>query len=433
MLRWFLAVMTATAVAHAQEARIQAETYRLDNGLEVLLHQDSSVPMVVIQLWYRTGSKDEGGGPKGLAHLFEHMMFKGTHRYPDREYDKIIESSGGRNNAFTSRDVTGYHIAVPREHLEKMLELEADRMVGLAMQKPSLESELEVVKEERRMRTDNSPMGAAYEKVTELLYEGSPYEWPPIGSMKDINSITFDHADAFYRRYYAPNNAVLSIVGDFEPARVRRWIERYFGELKVSQIADFQWQEPKKNRGPRVARLIKKVDAPLFMLAYQSFAEQDPDNPALEALADILGKGTSSRLHQKLVYEKKWATGVQIFPMSEKYSGGFLIMVNMKDASRTRAAQDLIRAELHRLKTQFVSASELEKVKVGMEKAVIDGLKTFMGRSQVLAHYQTMYGDYRKIYEHIAAFDRLQVQDLQRVAKRVFDRRGEVLVEVVSK
>ena len=430
---WQLLIATCLAQSLGSPSiQFPVEKQKLDNGLTVLLQKDNSIPITIVQLWYHVGSRQEGGGPKGLAHLFEHMMFKGTKNHPGKEYDQLVESSGGKNNAFTTHDHTAYYVLAPSKKLETLLALEADRMTGLALDSESLKKELEVVKEERRMRTDNSPMGTAYEKIYEGLYKGSEYGWPVIGSMQDISSITLNDAEKFYRTYYAPNNATLVIAGDINVSQTLRWVKKYFGAIPRSDIPSFQWHPPQEIKKSQLVEVKKKVESPILMLAMPSAPETSEDTPALDLLAYILFRDPSSRLYKKLVYEKKWASAVSISSYGEESSGTFMITANLKSKDKLEDARNLIMNEVSQLKKKMISAAELEKVQVQTTKDFIDVLKTGFGRARMLAFYDVTYGDYARLFQKPAEYDRVTPKDISRVANKYLNFDKGLVVKVVS-
>jgi len=231
-LTQILLLVVFTVPVSAQIKEFSVDKYRLKNGMTVLLHQDSSLPIYSLHLWYDVGSSDEEQNRTGLAHFFEHLMFKGTKKNKEGVYDDLIEENGGSNNAFTTRDYTGYYVEMPAGTLETVLKLEADRMTNLSFSKDKIKREREVVKEERRLRVENSPFGLAFESLFAQGYNKSAYKWPVIGSMRHLERSSVSDFKTFYERYYAPNNAVLVIAGDFRKSKAKRWIKKYFGSLK---------------------------------------------------------------------------------------------------------------------------------------------------------------------------------------------------------
>lgn len=429
---WILLCAVGASATSGPKIEFPVVDYKLDNGLRVILQPDSSVPLAVVQLWFRVGSKDEGGGPQGLAHLFEHMMFKGTKRFPKGKYEHVIEVNGGQNNAFTSRDITGYHVQIPSAKLESILEIEADRMTGLVMEKDSLDRELEVVKEERRMRTDNVPTGIAVENLFNTFFKGSPYGWLPIGSMADINSINMTHAESFYRTHYAPNNAVLVIVGDIGIEKTKYLVQKYFGGLMPSKLPDLKWQDPVARKAPVRLSVKRKVEAPLLFMAFPGVKAESTDHPALELAGDILGRGTSSRLYRELVYKRKLVTSVSVGPDSDEYAGVFIVFATLRDRKNLAEVRRVIDAELRAMRAKMVSDAELRKVKVQSEKDYLDSLKTFMGRSEELASFEITFGDYKKLFSRPAEYDAVTAAKIKEVANKYFDFKRSVSVEVVS-
>lgn len=240
MFRWlFLSVLISfsaqaelpTQVSIADQIRFPVEKYQLSNGLTVLLHEDHSAPIISIHQWFRVGSANEHPGRTGIAHFFEHLMFKGTPKYPNRELDRQIQANGGTNNAFTTRDYTGYYENMPSGKLELILDIESDRMRNLGFDEKEIKNEREVVKEERRYRVENNVYGYLHENVFETVFRVHPYRWPVIGYMRDLNATSIDDLKEFYRVFYAPNNAVLVITGDFKSSQAKSLIEKYYAKI----------------------------------------------------------------------------------------------------------------------------------------------------------------------------------------------------------
>jgi zinc protease len=282
------------------------------------------------------------------------------------------------------------------------------------------------------MRVDNSPQGIAFEKLFGAVHGGTQYEWPPIGSMDDISSITIDHAEKFYRTYYAPNNAVLVIVGNLDIEKTQELVKKYFGSIPSSKIPEFNWQAPKGRLKAQTITLRRKVESPILMMTFRSGPETGKLQPTADLVSDVLAQGTSSRLYRKMVYEAKIAVGVQASAYGEQHSGSFLVIANLRDKKFLPQAKKMIADELKNLQLKAVSENELAKVKVQIEKEYIDLLKTYMGRSRYLAHFEVMYGDYRKLFSRAEEYQKVTTKSIRDFALQTFKPNQMIVTEVVG-
>lgn len=291
--------------------RLDIHEHRLSNGLRLLMLEDHKAPVVTFQVWYQVGSKDERPGLTGVSHFLEHLMFQGAKKYGTGEFDKVLTRNGGQNNAFTTEDYTAFYEVFASDRLPLAFDLESDRMQGLLLPPDKVVSEKNVVKEERRWRTENSPTGAVWEDLMALSFEAHPYHWPVIGWMSDLDAMSRDQILAYYRTYYRPDNAIVVVVGDFDTATAIRLAEKYYGRLPA-QGGNFPRNptvEPPQN-GERRAELIKNVQSPVVMAAYHVPAAGNTDLYALDLLDTILSSGESSRLYHELVYKQRVAQQV---------------------------------------------------------------------------------------------------------------------------
>ncbi|HYD48050.1 MAG TPA: pitrilysin family protein, partial [Terriglobales bacterium] len=279
----------------------------LDNGLKVLLLEDHKAPVGVVQLWYKVGSRNERPGFTGLAHVLEHMMFKGTKRYGPEEYSRIIKRNGGNENAFTSNDATTYFATLANDRLDIALELEADRMQNLSFAESEFTPELQVIMEERRMRVDNSPVGVMFEALRANAYLAHPYQWPVIGWMTDLEQATRSDALAFYKTHYQPNNAVLVAVGDFRNDDILERIEKHFGDIPAGTPPPVVRAIEPAQEGERRVTVRRAAELPYVAMAFHVPELGHADAYALEVAAAVLAGGRSSRLYEDLVYKRRLA------------------------------------------------------------------------------------------------------------------------------
>lgn len=401
------------------------EKYKLDNGLTVLLYKDSSAPVISYHTWVRVGSKDEEKGYTGIAHLFEHLMFKGSKKYSNKDYERILKEIGASNNAFTSRDYTGYYVNSPSEHLETVMDLEADRFKNLILTDENLKSEREVVKEERRYRVENRVEGIVFEAINELAYTVNSYKWPVIGYIADLDNINLSKAKEFYKTYYSPNNAVLVIAGDFDVSKVKKYVSQYYGDFKEQEIKRPTYPEEPVQKKSRETVFYKDIQSDYLTISFVVPSLLSPELHAVELLGEVLGKGESSRLHKKLVYQMQIATSVFSFVMSNIHSSMFQIHVKLKPSKNKIEADKLknqalatIWSELFSLRSYNVAAKELLKSQNKIMKEHVDSLKTIDGKAYGLAMNETVLGDYQRLFSDLDTYRRLRVQDLKLVAEK---------------
>ena len=285
----------------------QVVEHKLKNGLKVLLLKESRAPIITIQLWYRVGSRNERLGKTGISHLCEHMMFKGTAKYGPKVFSREVGRVGGSDNAFTGRDYTAYFETGPKDQLKKWLEMEADRMKGVNVDEKNFELEKKVVIEERRMRTEDDPGSFMQEAAMAATFEAHPYQWPVIGWLHDIESISLEDYQNYYHRYYQPNNCTLVVVGDIEPQEAMKEIEAAFGELPAGPEPPKVTAKEPQQYGERRVEVHREAQFPSILMSYHVPNWQDPDAYPLELLNRILSQGRSSRLYNSLIYKKKLA------------------------------------------------------------------------------------------------------------------------------
>jgi zinc protease len=397
--------------------QLPVEKYELKNGLTVLLHPDKSIPSVSIQQWFKVGSKDEVEGRTGLAHFFEHMMFKGTPKFPKDTWGKFLNGKGADVNAFTSNDYTGYYINAPAEHVELLLQIESDRMRNLLLDPKEVTSEREVVKEERRMRYEDNIDGGIREKMASLMFEKLPYKWLPIGSMTDLNAASMDDLHAFYKTYYSPNNAVLVVAGAFDPAAVKGWIEKYYGGLPREVIKRPKITQEVPQKKERKAVIEREAQAPTVAIGYRLPDLRSPDHYSLDLLSIILGQGQSSRLYRQLVYHNQVALNTYASSWGQTLAGQFSVYASLKPKMDPDKVAEMIENQVEALRETTVSQKELDKARNLFLKDYVDGLKRISGRARILASYETLLGDYTRIFSDLKEYQKVTPKDIQRVAR----------------
>lgn len=428
-----------SGVAFSEEVDISnkiqfpVEKYVLDNGMTVLLSEDHSSPVVSLQQWYRVGSNNEKPGMTGIAHFFEHLMFKGTSKYPPGEFDRIIQANGGSNNAFTTRDYTGYYVNIPSGKLDLLLDIESDRMVNLLFNPKAIQSEREVVKEERRLRTENSVAGSMNEAMFSSVFKVNNYRWPVIGYMKDLNETGIDKLKQFYKTYYSPNNSVLVIVGDFQTTRVKKWIEKDYGHLKSQDIPPLKPPVEPVQKAMRTVTLKKEVQSPSVAIGYQAVSAGTKEQYAMDLLAAILGSGASSRLYKELLYKKQEVLSIDASSFTPKYPGIFEISATLKPGVKISRVVNDIEKQVEKMRTHLVSDKELEKVKNQVLMSFVDSLKTIFGKAQALALNEILFHDYRDLFADLNKYQSVTREDIREIARKYLGPNQRSIVKVIKK
>ncbi|MBI4606596.1 MAG: insulinase family protein [Planctomycetes bacterium] len=429
-----LLAMECTLV-FAQE--IPFTRFELPNGLTVILHEDHRLPLVSVNLWYHVGSKDEPPGRSGFAHLFEHLMFMGTEKVPYPQFDVVMETSGGSNNATTSEDRTNYFETGPRELLDTFLYLEADRMasLGASMTAEKLEAQRKVVRNERRQSYENRPYGKAYLEIPSRMYpQGHPYHQPVIGSHEDLEGATVDDVKELFRRFYFPRNASLAIAGDFDPAAARRLVEERFGAIPSGPPVEHAPAAPpaRLEKEERLT-LEDSVELPLTIYTWHSPAVYKDGDADMDVLASVLGGGKSSRLYRALVYEKQLAQEVEVYQESKHLGSRFSIVAY----TRAGASQDALEAEtdrqVERLQAEGPTPREVQRARNRIETTFWQALEGLGERADWLNRYQFHFGDPGALRRDLARYERVTPETVKEWARRTLLRDARLVLRVVPR
>jgi zinc protease len=431
-------VFAAAAGAGAQEIpRLKFEKYTLPNGLEVILHEDHSTPIVSVNTWYKVGSGDEKPGRTGFAHLFEHIMFMGSQHVPVGEFDKLLESAGASNNGSTTEDRTNYYENLPSNALPLALWLDADRMGYLlpTMDLAKLNLQRDVVKNERRQSYDNVPYGRADETILAVLYPKShPYSWPVIGSMADLSAASLDDVKDFFRTYYAPNNATISIAGDFNPAEVKRLVAKYFGGIPRGPKLPARPSLPTV-KVPKDTFLVleDKVQLPRVFYTWPTVKEYNVDEAPLDVLAAVLASDKNSRLYKRLVYELQTAQSVSAYQQSGRLAGVFQIDMLAKPGNKPVDLDKVVREEVQKIIDGGITTRELQRVKNSYKSQFLNRLASiggFGGKANLLNQYNYGVGTPDYVQQDAARYQRVTRADVQRVARKYLSTPKIVLTVV---
>ena len=422
-----------TASAGADTLRLPFETYSLPNGLTVILSPDKTTPTVAVNVWYKVGSKNEDPGRTGFAHLFEHVMFTGSGNVPYGIHDKLTEGVGGSNNGTTNNDRTTYFETVPSNYLESALWLEADRMGYLldALDLAKLNAQRDIVKNERRQGVDNQPYGRAREILIHATYPpGHHYSWDVIGSMADLSAASEEDVKNFFRLYYAPNNAFLALVGDFEPTRAKAWVAKYFGDIPRGKPITRPKVEPVVLSAEKRLVYEDQVQVPRLYVQWPTIGENDDDRFALDVLGTILTGARTARITKALVYDEQAAAAVSARQSTNEDVGEFVLTITPRPGHALTNLEAAADAIIERLKTEGPTAQEIQKATAGEELNFIRSLESNLGKALRLSDGAGYHGDagyfrteYRKTLGVTAA-------DVKRVANKYLTR-GRVVLSVV--
>ncbi len=418
----------------AQSLRVPYTSCTLPNGLEVILHEDHSLPVVAVNTWYHVGSADERPGRTGFAHLFEHIMFMGSQHVPTGEFDRLLEAAGADNNASTTEDRTNYYESGPSNALSLMLWLDADRMGFLLPEITAEKVDIQrgVVQNERRQSYENRPYGLAEENILERLYPSDhPYHWPVIGSMADLSAATLEDVRGFFRTYYAPNNATLAIAGDITPRDARRLAERYFGDIARAPAPTRTPPPPATLAADVHAVLEDRVQVPRVYDAWhtiKAFAEGDA---ALDVLANVLAGGRSSRLYRRLVYELQIATDVVAFQDGGRIDGKFELWATARPGHDLTELQRVIEEELKRLAEQGPTAREVARAQNTFEAQFLSRMERVGGKADQLNFYNYFVGTPDYFQRDLDRYRAVSAADVQAATRRYLVDAHRVVLSVV--
>ena len=413
----------------AQQTNIEFTKYELDNGLKVLLHQDATAPIVAVSIMYQVGGADSFEGRTGFAHFFEHLLFEGSDNIGRGEYAKYVEDAGGVLNANTSQDRTYYYEILPSNQLELGLWLESERLLHANVDQVGVETQREVVKEERRLRVDNQPYGGAVDELFKRAFKQHPYKDPNIGYMKDLDSAEEADFQRFYKTYYVPNNAVLSIAGDIDLDRTKALINKYFAPIpRGNEPPRVTVVEPPLTGEVRDTVYDAKAPLPALLLGYRTPERNHPDYYAISMMNQVLSQGQSSRLNRALVDEQQLAVQTAAIPSFTQAPGLALIFAVAKPQGDLAVVETAIEAQVDRMKNELISEREFQKLRNQVEVQAISGYSSMAGIAESLANYEMYQGDANLINTETDRYRKVTRQDIQRVARQYFNKDNRVLI-----
>ena len=433
MKKMLLSVFAAGAMLSGQAQHIDYEEYDLDNGLHVILHQDKTAPVVITSVMYHVGAKDEQPDRTGFAHFFEHLLFEGTENIERGEWFKIVTSNGGTNNANTSDDRTYYYEVFPSNNLQLGLWMESERMLHPIINQVGVDTQNEVVKEEKRLRVDNQPYGNMLKALKEQMFTNHPYRWTTIGEMEHLDAATLDEFMAFYDKFYVPNNAVLVVACDFDPVQAKSWINDYFGDIPrgadiqrtiakeepITQPIEASWEDP-------------NVQIPMIISAFRTPSMKTRDARVLDMISAVLSDGKSSRLYKKMVDQDKTALQVGAFNYSQEDYGQYIIY-GLPMGENTK--EDMLKAydsEIKKLQTELISEREYQKLQNQFENQYVSSNANVEGIASSLATYYMLYGDTSLINKEIDIYRSITREEIRDAAKKYLNPNQRVILEYTA-
>lgn len=417
----------------AQTTKINFTEYDLPNGLHVILHEDHSTPIVAVSVLYHVGSKNEKPDRTGFAHFFEHLLFEGSENIARGEFDDYIQQAGGTNNANTSWDRTFYYEVLPSNQLGLGLWLESERMLHAKVEEVGIETQRQVVKEERRQRIDNQPYGSVLEESMKRAYRNHPYKWPIIGYMEHLDAAQEADYKQFYADFYVPNNATLSIAGDINVEEAKQMVSKYFGGIpKKKDPYRPKIVEPALGGEVRDT-VFDNIQLPAVIQTYRIPAQGTPDYYAVTMLGQLLSQGESSRLHKALIDQQQKALFVGNFPLSLEDPGVSIAFGICNAGVDPKDVETSMDAEVQRVQNELISEDEFQKLRNQVENDFIATNQTVQGIAESLANYHTYFGEANLINTEIERYKKVTREDIQRVAKKYFIKDNRVVLYYLPK
>ncbi len=417
--------------AHAQ--KVAFEEYDLSNGMHVIFHNDPSAPVVITSVMYHVGAKDEQPDRTGFAHFFEHLLFEGTENIKRGEWFKIVTSNGGTNNANTTEDRTYYYEVFPSNNLELGLWMESERMMHPVINQIGVDTQNEVVKEEKRLRYDNSPYGQLIPQVKKHMFTKHPYRWTTIGSMDHLDAAKLEEFQAFNKKFYIPNNAVLIVAGDISnPTQTKEWVEKYFGSIPKGPAIERQtFVEDPITQPINATFEDANIQKPMVVSAYRTPSMKTRDARVLDFISTYLSDGKSSKLYKKIVDDKKMALQIGAFSYNQEDYGTY-ILYGMPQGEFT--SKDIIKEvdeEIVKLQTDLISENDLQKLKNKYENNYVSGNASVEGIADNLASFYLLYGDVNLINTEIEMYNSITREEIREIAKKYLNPNQRLLLDYI--
>jgi zinc protease len=434
VLSFSLTLLCFTSSAPSSRAQsFDVKTHTLKNGMKILVQEDHSIPSVALYIFYRIGSRNERPGTTGLSHFFEHMMFNGAKKYGPGEFDRVMEAAGGRNNAYTSNDLTVYQDWFTPSALELIFDLEADRIQNLSFDPKIIESERGVVASERRTSVDANNFGILNEQLYAAAYTAHPYQWPVVGWMVDIENWKMADLKRHFEIGYAPNNATMVVVGDVSSDEIIKLAQKYIEPIPAQEPPTKVTTKEPEQLGERRVVVKKYAQLPILMMGYHVPESADPDYYPLRVLEKVLFDGQSSRMYQRLVDKDQLALSVQGgIGMNVSFDPAlFEVAAQPKDGIAPEAVEKVIYEELEKIKAAPITAKELEKAKNILLADFYRSMKTISGKANTLGNYEVFFGDYKKMFSAAESFNKVTTEDVQRVAQKYFSEKNRTVATLI--
>lgn len=416
----------------ASAQKVTFEEFDLDNGLHVVLHQDNSAPVVITSVMYHVGAKDENPERTGFAHFFEHLLFEGTKNIERGEWFKIVTANGGNNNANTSDDRTYYYEVFPSNNLELAIWMESERLMHPVINQIGVSTQNEVVKEEKRLRIDNQPYGNLIQAVKENMFKVHPYRWSPIGSMDHLDAATLEEFQAFNKKFYIPNNAVLVIAGQFDNAQAKEWVKKYFSAIpKGAPVNRQKFEEAPITKEFRATWEDPNIQIPMVVSAYRTPSMKSRDARVLDMISSYLSDGKSSKLYKKLVDEKKMALQIGAFNFSQEDYGMYLIFGLPMGENSTESLTKEFDEEILKMQNDLISETDYQKLQNKFENNYVSGNASVEGIAENLASFYMLYGDINLINSEIEIYRSITREEIREVAKKYLNSNQRMVLDYV--
>ncbi len=433
MKKSLMALSTALLLGGVTNAqKVAFEEYDLANGLHVVLHQDNSAPVVITSVMYHVGAKDEQPDRTGFAHFFEHLLFEGTKNIERGEWFKIVTANGGQNNANTTDDRTYYYEVFPSNNLELAIWMESERLMHPVINQIGVDTQNEVVKEEKRLRVDNQPYGNLIKAVKENMFKVHPYRWTTIGEMEHLDAATLEEFQAFNKKFYIPNNAVLVVAGQFDTAQAKEWVNKYFSSIpKGTDVTRKHYEEAPITQSFKATWEDPNIQIPMYVACYRTPSMKTRDARVLDMISSYLSDGKSSKLYKKLVDDQKKALQVGAFNYSqEDYGMYFIYSLPMGQTSE----EDLMKGideEITKLQTELISEKDYEKLQNKFESQYVNSNASVEGIANNLATYYLLYGDINLINTEIDIYRSITREEIKEVANKYLKPNQRMVLDYV--
>ncbi|MDP2087968.1 MAG: pitrilysin family protein [Flavobacteriaceae bacterium] len=422
------------AITNVEAQKVTYQEYDLDNGMHVVLHQDNTAPVVTVSVMYHVGAKDENPERTGFAHFFEHLLFEGTQNIPRGEWFKIVTANGGTNNANTTQDRTYYYEVFPSNSLELGLWMESERLLHPVINQIGVDTQNEVVKEEKRLRVDNSPYGQWTGEVFKHLFKNHPYKWTTIGSLDHLDAATLEEFQAFNKKFYIPNNAVLVVAGDLDIPKTKKMIEEYFGPIpKGEPIVRSKTEENPINEEIKTTFYDPNIQIPAVFTVYRTPAMTTRDARVLDMISSILSDGKSSRLYKKLVDEKKKALQIAAFNYSLEDYGAYIVLALPLGENTLTDLVSEIDEEIVKIQSELISEKELQKLRNKFENRFVNSNSSVEGIANSLANNYMLYKDINLINSEFEIYNSISREEIKDIANKYLNPNQRLVLDYLPK